>query len=137
MFSRLFVNYHVCLHYNNLYSQIYLLDYIVYIPTGVWHFSFADMSYATRLVAKTIFGSPPTSTYEQALHYFLRAEQISVGFYSTNTYYIGEVYDRLGKKDDAIEHYRKSFMMPVISADDEVIHQKVKRRFKNTSTVCD
>lgn len=45
---------------------------------GVWHFSFANMGYATRMVAKAIFATPPASTYQEALHYFLKAEQISV-----------------------------------------------------------
>lgn len=39
------------------------------------------MGYATRMVAKAIFGTPPTSTYEQALHCFLRAEEIEVILY--------------------------------------------------------
>lgn len=97
------------------------------------------MGYATRMVAKAIFGTPPTSTYEQALHCFLRAEEIEVilyyffynsfalqpGFYSTNTYYIGEVYERLGKGTEALQEYKASFRAPVITADDKTIHFKV------------
>ncbi|KAF1769618.1 hypothetical protein GCK72_001435 [Caenorhabditis remanei] len=97
---------------------------------GVWHFSFANMGYATRMVAKAIFATPPSSTYQDALHYFLKAEQISPGFYSTNTYYIGEVYEQLGQKQDAIDAFKKSFKMPVVTSDDAAIHKKAYEKLK-------
>ncbi|CAD6190933.1 unnamed protein product [Caenorhabditis auriculariae] len=104
--------------------KIYYDDPTTWHILGLWHFAFADMGYATRLVAKTIFATPPSSTYDQALHYFMRAEEISPGFYSTNTFYIAEVYDRLGKKEDAVEYYKKAFKMSVLTADDAAIHKK-------------
>ncbi|KHJ80056.1 hypothetical protein OESDEN_16158 [Oesophagostomum dentatum] len=82
------------------------------------------MGYATRLIAKAIFATPPTSTYENALHYFLKAEEMSPGFYSTNTYFIGEVYEKMGNKDEAVKYYKQAFKMPVVTADDRAIHQK-------------
>ncbi|VDM78012.1 unnamed protein product [Strongylus vulgaris] len=97
---------------------------------GVWHFSFADMGYATRLVAKTIFASPPSSTYEKALHYFLKAEEISPRFYSTNTYFIGEAYEKLGNKEEARKYYLDAFKMPVVTADDQQIHQKAFEKLR-------
>ncbi|CAB3408628.1 unnamed protein product [Caenorhabditis bovis] len=97
---------------------------------GVWHFSFADMGYATRMVAKAIFATPPTSTYDQALHYFTKAEQISPGFYSTNTFYIGEVYERLGDKQKAIQYYKEAFKMAVVTSDDAQIHKKAHEKLR-------
>ncbi|CAI5437611.1 unnamed protein product [Caenorhabditis angaria] len=97
---------------------------------GIWHFSFADMGYATRMVAKAIFATPPSSTYEQALHYFLKAEEISPNFYSTNTYYIAEVYERLGQKEKAVENYIKSFKMAVITSDDAKIHKQAHEKLR-------
>uniref|UniRef100_A0A8R1EIQ2 Tetratricopeptide repeat protein n=1 Tax=Caenorhabditis japonica TaxID=281687 RepID=A0A8R1EIQ2_CAEJA len=106
------------------------------------------MGYATRMVAKAIFATPPSSTYQEALHYFLKAEQIAVsftgffhsstnklihvqpGFYSTNTYYIGEVYEQLGDKAEAIAHFRHAFKMPVITSDDAVIHKKAHEKLR-------
>ncbi|WKX88877.1 hypothetical protein Q1695_008483 [Nippostrongylus brasiliensis] len=110
--------------------QICSSDATTWHILGVWHFAFADMGYATRLVAKAIFGTPPTSTYDQALHYFLKAEEISPGFYSTNTYYIGEAYEKMGNRDEAVKYYINAFKMPVITADDQVIHQKAHDKLK-------
>ncbi|KAE9420693.1 hypothetical protein Angca_006429, partial [Angiostrongylus cantonensis] len=95
-----------------------------------WHFSFADMGYTKRLLAKTIFATPPTSTYEKALSYFLKAEEISPCFYSANTYYIGEVYEKIGDKDVAINYYKEAFKMPVVTADDHSIHKKAHEKLR-------
>lgn len=97
---------------------------------GVWHFTFADMPSYTRLIAKTIFDTPPSSSYEEALKYFEKAEYISPNFYSTNTWYMAEVNDRLGQKDVALNLYQKAFKMPVISADDGEIHKKAHEKLK-------
>ncbi|KAK0424386.1 hypothetical protein QR680_008649 [Steinernema hermaphroditum] len=97
---------------------------------GVWHFTFADMPYYTRLAAKAIFGTPPSSTYEDALKNFERAEFIQPNFYSTNTFYLAETYDRLGRKDLALEYYKRAFLMPVVSADDGEIHKKAHDKLK-------
>ncbi|CAI4221467.1 unnamed protein product [Auanema sp. JU1783] len=121
--SRIEKSYLVREHLENA-VKLYDKDATTWHILGIWHFSFADMGYATRLVAKTIFGTPPSSTYEEALHYFLKAEEIESGFYSTNTFYIAEVYDRLGKKEEATEYYKKAFKMPVVTADDNIIHKK-------------
>ncbi|KAK6047882.1 hypothetical protein COOONC_14613 [Cooperia oncophora] len=75
--SRLLKSYEVKEHLERA-LQICSSDATTWHILGVWHFSFADMGYATRLVAKAVFATPPSSTYEQALHYFLKAEEISV-----------------------------------------------------------
>ncbi|VDL74345.1 unnamed protein product [Nippostrongylus brasiliensis] len=48
------------------------------------------------------------------------------GFYSTNTYYIGEAYEKMGNRDEAVKYYINAFKMPVITADDQA-HDKLKR----------
>ncbi|TKR93148.1 hypothetical protein L596_007654 [Steinernema carpocapsae] len=97
---------------------------------GVWHFTFADMPYYTRLAAKAIFGTPPSSTYEDALKHFEKAEFIQPNFYSTNTFYLAETYDRMGKSDLALEYYKRAFLLPVVSADDSQIHTKAYEKLK-------
>ena len=58
--------------------EIFSNDPTTWHILGLWHFAFADMSYAVRMIAKAIFGTPPSSTYDEALNCFLRAEQITV-----------------------------------------------------------
>ncbi|XP_041513113.1 regulator of microtubule dynamics protein 1 isoform X2 [Microtus oregoni] len=42
---------------------------------GIWCYTFAEMPWYQRRIAKVLFANPPTSTYEEALKYFHRAEQ--------------------------------------------------------------
>nr|XP_054416898.1 regulator of microtubule dynamics protein 1 isoform X3 [Pongo abelii] len=42
---------------------------------GIWCYTFAEMPWYQRRIAKMLFATPPSSTYEKALSYFHRAEQ--------------------------------------------------------------
>ncbi|XP_022357805.1 regulator of microtubule dynamics protein 1 isoform X6 [Enhydra lutris kenyoni] len=42
---------------------------------GIWCYTFAEMPWYQRRIAKVLFATPPSSTYEEALGYFHRAEQ--------------------------------------------------------------
>lgn len=55
-------------------------DATTWMILGMWHFAFADMASYTRLAARAIYATPPSSTYEEALHHFERAEAIQVIF---------------------------------------------------------
>ncbi|XGW21910.1 hypothetical protein V3C99_004682, partial [Haemonchus contortus] len=127
--SRLQKSYEVKEHLERA-LQICSNDATTWHILGIWHLSFADMGYATRLAANAFFATPPSSTYEQALQHFLKAEEISPRFYSTNTYYIGEVYEKMGNKDEAIKYYKEAFRMPVVSADDRSVHQKAHEKLR-------
>ncbi|MEQ2187993.1 hypothetical protein GOODEAATRI_010406 [Goodea atripinnis] len=42
---------------------------------GYWCFAFAELPWYQRKVAAVIFSKPPTSTFEEALEFFLKAEE--------------------------------------------------------------
>nr|KAF6426815.1 regulator of microtubule dynamics 1 [Molossus molossus] len=42
---------------------------------GIWCYTFAEMPWYQRRIANMLFAAPPSSTYEEALGYFQRAEQ--------------------------------------------------------------
>lgn len=71
---------------------------------GEWCYQIADMPWYRRKIAETLFSSPPHSTYEDALEYFLRAEAAQPRFYSLNLLRIGNCYLKL-KKDDQAKYY--------------------------------
>ncbi|KAI6182019.1 Regulator of microtubule dynamics protein 1 [Aphelenchoides fujianensis] len=100
------------------------LDATTWMILGIWHFSFADLPAYMRLVAKAIYGTPPSSTHEEALRHFERAETVQPQFCSTNNFYLGRTYEALGRKDDAIKQYKAAFLAPMISVDDRDIHTK-------------
>lgn len=59
---------------------------------GEWHFSVAGITGLKRSLAATLFATPPTATYAQALEYFLRAEAIQAGFWLKNQLNIAKCY---------------------------------------------
>lgn len=88
-------------------------------PTN-WHllgnfaFGLADMPWYQRKIVSTIFAAPPTGTYEEALDYFLKAEDKKPGFYSLNLLYIGKCYYNLKNKEKAKEFLTKASEVQVL-----------------------
>uniref|UniRef100_A0A914UU19 Regulator of microtubule dynamics protein 1 n=1 Tax=Plectus sambesii TaxID=2011161 RepID=A0A914UU19_9BILA len=91
---------------------------------GVWHFAFADLPTYQRYIASAIFDTPPTSTYDDALYYFEKAETIQPDFYSKNLWYMAEVMQRKGELDKALIMYKRAFSLPIVSIDDKEVHEK-------------
>ncbi|XP_078587512.1 regulator of microtubule dynamics protein 1-like isoform X2 [Branchiostoma floridae x Branchiostoma japonicum] len=69
---------------------------------GLWCFTMADLPWYQRKIASVIFATPPTSTYDEALGYFLQAESVDPGFYSMNLLMLGKTYMRLGNTSAAM-----------------------------------
>jgi len=134
--ARLVNSYEVKVHLERA-LEINPLDPTTWMILGMWHFAFADMASYTRLAARAIYATPPSSTYEEALHHFQRADAIQPDFSSSNTFYIAQIYEKLGRKDEAIAEYRKAFAAPVVSVDDNDIHKKANDRLKKLGASSD
>lgn len=87
---------------------------------GEWHFSVAGISGLTRSLAATLFASPPTATYAQALEYFLKAEEIEAGFWLKNQLNIAKCYIEVKDKENAKQWLAK------IVAEGKVVSQEDK-----------
>ncbi|CAD6190934.1 unnamed protein product [Caenorhabditis auriculariae] len=110
--------------------KVYKNDPMMWHVLGLWHLAFADIGHAAKKVAKTVTGLPVDSTYEDALHYFEQAEKLKPGFDTANAFYLAETYDRLGKKERAIEYYKKSYDIPAKNDDDKDIQKKALERLR-------
>ena len=123
---------------------------------GYFYFSVAGMGFATRLAAKAIFGEPPKvcvcvcvfvcvcrpslcppafarlqGTYDQALQYFLAAEQAEPGFYMSNRLMLAKTYMQKGNKAEAKKWLQLALTMPLTpdeSKEDFAEAQKLKRK---------
>lgn len=88
-------------------------------PTN-WHllgnfaFGLADMAWYQRKIVSAIFATPPTGTYEEALEYFLKAEETKANFYSMNLLFIGKCYYNLKNNDKAKEFITKAANVQVL-----------------------
>lgn len=99
-------------------------DPTCYYSLGYWCFLFADLSRFERTIASTLLASPPNSTYNEALEFFLGAEKIDPSFYSMNLLMIGKTYYRMKNYDKAKEYLLKARDYPVKTPDDKDAHKE-------------
>uniref|UniRef100_A0A914P784 Regulator of microtubule dynamics protein 1 n=1 Tax=Panagrolaimus davidi TaxID=227884 RepID=A0A914P784_9BILA len=105
-------------------------DAISRMILGFWHFTFANLPLYQYYLAKAIFGTPPSSTYQEALKHFEQVESAKPGYYKACSYFLGEIHGRLGDKEKSIVFYKQAFYAPIRSRDDEIFHKMVLQRLK-------
>lgn len=81
---------------------------------GVWCFEVANVGWVQRRAAAVFFATPPTSSYEEAETYFLKAEEGSYPF-AENRIMLGDVCAAMGRPDDAKGWYQKAVDLPAAS----------------------
>uniref|UniRef100_UPI0000F21D85 regulator of microtubule dynamics protein 1 n=1 Tax=Danio rerio TaxID=7955 RepID=UPI0000F21D85 len=97
---------------------------------GFWCFAFAELPWYQRKVAAVIFGSPPTATYEEALEFFLRAEEVEPSFYSKNLLMLGKTYMMLRDVQQAALWLTKARDYPAVTEEDRQVHQEAQELLK-------
>ncbi|KAM4823852.1 regulator of microtubule dynamics protein 1 isoform X2 [Urocitellus parryii] len=88
---------------------------------GIWCYTFAEMPWYQRRIAKMLFATPPSSTYEEALGYFHRAEQVDPNFYSKNLLLLGKTYLKLKNKKLAAFWLMKAKDYPAHTEEDKQV----------------
>lgn len=94
---------------------------------GIWCYTFAEMPWYQRRIAKMLFATPPSSTYEEALSYFHRAEQVDPNFYSKNLLLLGKTYLKLNNKKLAVFWLMKAKDYPAHTEEDKQIQTEASR----------
>ncbi|KAA0200001.1 hypothetical protein FBUS_10050 [Fasciolopsis buskii] len=71
---------------------------------GTWCFTVADLPEVKRKLAATFFAKPPKSTFEEALTYLTKSEELSPKALCGNLYHLARTYKKLGDKQKAREY---------------------------------
>lgn len=91
------------------------------------------MPWYQRKIASTLFATPPTSTFDEAIEYFSRAEVVEPRFYSMNLLMLGKTYLKLGKEDIGKYYLNLALLYPARTNDDHQANkeaQDILKRFK-------
>merc|ERR1712176_783675 len=97
---------------------------------GVWCFSFADLAWYERKIAAVAFGTPPESTYEEALEHFKKAEELNPSDLSKNQLMLGTVNLKLGNKEEAKKWFQKLLEFKVINEEDKQHVEQARKNLK-------
>jgi tetratricopeptide (TPR) repeat protein len=98
---------------------------------GYWCFLFADMPWYQRKIASAVFATPPTSTYEEALAYFKKAEETEPSFYSMNLLMLGKTYVRQKNYEMATKYLKRARDFHVRTPDDQQAHKEALELLKS------
>ncbi|KAJ0059817.1 hypothetical protein NL108_013130 [Boleophthalmus pectinirostris] len=91
---------------------------------GYWCFAFADLPWYQRKMAAVIFATPPMSTYQEALDYFLKAEAEDPNFYSMNLLMLGKTYLKINDKENAKLWLTKAKEYHPLTHEDKEVHKQ-------------
>ncbi|XP_068088245.1 regulator of microtubule dynamics protein 2 [Hyperolius riggenbachi] len=98
--------------------QLHPEDPLQYYLLGRWCYAVSQLSWIERKVAATLFGNPPTSTVQEALQHFLKAEEMHPGYSKYNYVFLAKCYKDLGQKAVALKYCENASAMPSITKED-------------------
>ncbi|XP_053100896.1 regulator of microtubule dynamics protein 1 [Hemicordylus capensis] len=91
---------------------------------GIWCFTFAEMPWYQSKIAAVLFSTPPSSTYEEALRYFQKAEDVEPNFYSKNLLFLGKAYMKLNNRKLALLWLTKAKERLAHTEDDKQVQKE-------------
>ncbi|XP_058067268.1 regulator of microtubule dynamics protein 1-like isoform X1 [Anopheles bellator] len=97
---------------------------------GQFYYGLADLPWYQRKIVSTIFATPPTGTYEEALECFEKAEATKPNFYSMNHLMLGKTYQALKQADKAKEFMTLAANVAVLNEDDKQCKEEASKLLK-------
>lgn len=98
-------------------------DSVAGLVLGTWCYEVAGLGWLMRQAAAALYGTPPTSSYEEALRYLHQSEDAAtapggVGAMMSCRLKIAQSYWQLGRKDEAKRWTGAALAVPVSAAED-------------------
>lgn len=94
---------------------------------GRWCYEISKLSWWQRKAASAFVAEPPTSSIEEALENFLKAEEVKPGFWISNLYWIGKCYQQKGNVAKAIEWLKKATSLPASTDEDKESYELARQ----------
>merc|ERR1711916_43762 len=102
-------------------------DSATYHLLGRWCFIFADMGMVMKTLAATIFATPPESTFDDALQYFLKAADTTDLEFMLNDYWTAKTYAKLKNNDEAKVWFDKVLDREAVTPEHEKLHADAQK----------
>lgn len=100
---------------------------LLYYLKGRYCYTVSRLSWIEKKMAATLFGEIPYSTVHEALHNFLKTEELQPGYSMSNYMYTAKCYVELGEPQEACKFCNLALLLPVVTKEDKDAHKEVKK----------
>ncbi|XP_037662959.1 regulator of microtubule dynamics protein 2 isoform X9 [Choloepus didactylus] len=90
----------------------------LYYLKGRYCYTVSKLSWIEKKMAATLFGKIPSSTVEEALQNFLKAEELHPGFSKSNYMYLAKCYIDLEQKEDALKICNLALLLNAVTKEE-------------------
>ncbi|TDH69591.1 hypothetical protein CCR75_002577 [Bremia lactucae] len=97
-----------------------------YYLLGRWCIAIADLSWLERKAAAVLFGTPPESSYDEALSYLFKSEELSPDSWKKRSLLIAQVFSKKKDYATAKEWLDKALAIPICGEEDEMAHEEAQ-----------
>lgn len=94
---------------------------------GKWCWSVLQIGWIERQAASLLFGTPPTSTYEECEEYLLKSAKLEMNQVYNNLL-LGDLYYQQKKWADAKKWYQHAIECPVVTENQKRQHEEAKAK---------
>nr|XP_051695515.1 regulator of microtubule dynamics protein 2 isoform X1 [Oryctolagus cuniculus]XP_051695516.1 regulator of microtubule dynamics protein 2 isoform X1 [Oryctolagus cuniculus] len=99
----------------------------LYYLKGRYCYTISKLSWIEKKMAATLFGKIPSSTVQEALQNFLKAEELHPGFSTSNYMHLAKCYIDLDQNQDALKFCDLALLLPSVTKEDKVTQKEVKK----------
>ncbi|XP_057626944.1 regulator of microtubule dynamics protein 2 isoform X2 [Chionomys nivalis] len=99
----------------------------LYYLKGRYCYTVSKLSWIEKKMASTLFGEIPSATVHEALHNFLKAEELQPGYSVSNYMFVAKCYVDLEESQDAWKFCNLALLLPIVTKEDKESHKEVKK----------
>eukprot|EP00644_Phytophthora_capsici_P016052 jgi/Phyca11/17493/fgenesh1_pg.PHYCAscaffold_28_\ len=103
---------------------------MTYYLLGRWCIAIADLTWLERKAAALLFGKPPESSYDEALKFLLKADEVATEAWKERLLTIAQVYYKKKDYPAARAWVHKALALPIGLEEDEISHEKAQALLK-------
>ncbi|KAL3669945.1 hypothetical protein V7S43_005319 [Phytophthora oleae] len=103
---------------------------MTYYLLGRWCIAIADLTWLERKAAALLFGKPPESSYDEALKFLLKADEVATEVWKERLLAIAQVYHKKKDYPAARTWVHKALALPTGLEEDEISHEKAQALLK-------
>jgi tetratricopeptide (TPR) repeat protein len=101
-----------------------------YYLLGRWCISISDLSWLERKAAAVLFGTPPQSSYDEALGFLMKSENLAPGSWKKNMFLIAQVHYKMKDWAASKEWTEKALAVAIKTEEDQTIHDEATALLK-------